>query len=477
MEQRAEPELDNFFDIVNRLGDIYVSYRGRYVVMVPQEGKIFMPKTSAGPARLTNRVLAQHLNRRIAVSVFAGAYSSKFICFDVDLPEPAEVRRLMNVIAGRGIPRDLIYVSTSGGKGYHVEVFFDGLVYTEQLHKFYDCVCAEGGFDPRKVEFRPTHGQSIKLPLSMHYKTGRVCWYLDRDTLLPIEDPAYVLQIRQMKVADFEAVVERLPKVIPQLGGADDDIEPAAKKMAAAELERLEGDGYPDLLEPGHRHNTMLSIGIHNRYRGLSQERNRAELLAWAARQPEDFLLQPPELLEREADDIVRWVYSEQFVAAAKAPIIEPVTFTADDIAYWAAQPNRTCRKFIFLLRWKLKRHTVCAMSYDWVGQTLGVSWKTAFDAVWKLVQRRQIDLVHGRPYMDNGQLKRKPNKYYLAGATPPPLDGWSCKGRIILPEHLAEPTPDNFMEVYSTVLQAMVPQERLKTIMGKKERGELDVA
>ena len=468
----------DFFAIADRLCDLYITYRQRYVVMqaapeLEAGYRIYMPKSSSGPVKLTNRVVCRHLNRKLAISVFAGAYSSKFICFDVDYPDPFEVKKLIEILTGYGVPRDLIYVSTSGGKGYHVEIFFDGLVYTEQLRKFYDCVCVDGNFDPHKMEFRPTNGQAIKLPLSVHFKTGRVCWYLDRDTLQPIEDPAYVLQIQQMAVADFEKVLEILPPRKP-FDMPENETVPT-RKMKRADLVQMEGDGYPDLLEPGHRHNTMLSIGMYNRRRGLSQERNREELLAWAARQPEDFLLQSPAALERETDDIMRWVYSEQFVVASPGKG-KPTVFNADDIAYWAAQPNRTCRKFMFLLRWKLKRHVTCQMSYDWAGAALGTTWKTVFDAVQKMVRQRQIDLVHGAAYMENGQLKRKPNKYYVAGSTPLPLpEGWTLQAKqVTLPEHLAEPTTENFMEVYSMVLQAMVPQARLKKIMGAKEYAEM---
>lgn len=187
----------DFFAVADRLCDLYITYRRRYVVMqaapeLEAGYRIYMPKSSSGPVKLTNRAVCRHLNRQIAISVFAGAYSSKFICFDVDYPDLFEVKKLIEILNGYGVSRDLIYVSTSGGKGYHVEIFFDGLVYTEQLRKFYDCVCVDGNFDPHKIEFRPTNGQAIKLPLSVHFKTGRVCWYLDRDTLQPIEDPAYV---------------------------------------------------------------------------------------------------------------------------------------------------------------------------------------------------------------------------------------------------------------------------------------------
>ena len=465
----------DFFAIADRLCDLYITYRQRYVVMqaapeLEAGYRIYMPKSSSGPVKLTNRAVCQHLNRRLAISVFAGAYSSKFICFDVDYPDPFEVKKLIEILTGYGVPRELIYVSTSGGKGYHVEIFFDGLVYTEQLRKFYDCVCVDGNFDPHKVEFRPTNGQAIKLPLSVHFKTRRVCWYLDRDTLQPIEDPAYILQIQQMAVADFEKVLEILPPRKP-FDMPENETVPT-RKMKRADLDRLEGDGYPDLLEPGHRHNTMLAIGIHNRYRGMSQERNREELLAWAARQPEDFLLQSPAALERETDDIMRWVYSEQF--ALKAAVDRPVVFTPKDIAYWAGQPNRICRRLMFLLVWGGKYWNCCQMSYERIGKFLGVTDVSASGAVRKMVEEKQISVEHGRVRIKDGQPVRTANRYYLFSPEPDPI-AWSClANEFTLEPQMAAPTPENFKTVYRAVLQAMVPQARLKKIMGAKEYAEM---
>ena len=465
----------DFFAIADRLCDLYITYRQRYVVMqaapeLEAGYRIYMPKSSSGPVKLTNRAVCQHLNRRLAISVFAGAYSSKFICFDVDYPDPFEVKKLIEILTGYGVPRELIYVSTSGGKGYHVEIFFDGLVYTEQLRKFYDCVCVDGNFDPHKIEFRPTNGQAIKLPLSVHFKTRRVCWYLDRDTLQPIEDPAYILQIQQMAVADFEKVLEILPPRKP-FDMPENETVPT-RKMKRADLAQMEGDGYPDLLEPGHRHNTMLAIGIHNRYRGLSQERNREELLAWAARQPEDFLLQSPAALERETDDIMRWVYSEQF--ALKAAVDRPVVFTPKDIAYWAEQPNRICRQLMFLLIWGGKYWNCCQMSYERIGKFLGVTDVSASGAVRKMVEGKQISVEHGRVRIKDGQPVRTANRYYLFSSEPDPI-AWDCLAdEFTLEPQMAAPTPENFKAVYKAVLQAMVPQARLKKIMGAKEYAEM---
>ena len=104
-----------------------------------------------------------------------------------------------------GIPRDRIYASYSGGKGYHVEVFFEGIVSTERLHALYKYVIQKRDLDPRKVEFRPTHTSAIKLPLSAHAKTEKICWYVDRDNLMPIERMDYIMEIQPISLGEIDA--------------------------------------------------------------------------------------------------------------------------------------------------------------------------------------------------------------------------------------------------------------------------------
>ena len=92
------------------------------------------------------------------------------------------VHAIINFLTALGFPQDRIYVSFSGGKGYHVEMFFDRLVYTNRLYALYSTVISQSDLDPRKVEFRPLPGNAIKLPLSIHGKTGNVCWFVDQKT-------------------------------------------------------------------------------------------------------------------------------------------------------------------------------------------------------------------------------------------------------------------------------------------------------
>lgn len=169
-------------DVVKRLSFLYITYRGRYILSMGNYGT-FMAKVSRNgekiPAKLTDKVLFGHLKHQYAVGVFAGPLTSKFVCFDVDIPDRTVVFNLTDAIVARGIPREYLHVSSSGSKGYHIDIFFDQPVLTSQLKKLYRLVIADTGYSPAKVEFRPTFKQGVKLPLSVHHKTGRVAWYLD----------------------------------------------------------------------------------------------------------------------------------------------------------------------------------------------------------------------------------------------------------------------------------------------------------
>ena len=178
----TEKEKDLLNTLTKKMGELYVSFRKRYVMSVPN-GSMFVPKDRNGVACvLTDHVLFSHLRQRYAVAVFAGSRASKFICFDVDDGAAETVRAIIDCLTALGFPQDRIYVSFSGGKGYHVELFFDKLVYTNRLYALYSMVICQANLDPRKVEFRPLPGNAIKLPLSIHGKTGNVCWFVDQKT-------------------------------------------------------------------------------------------------------------------------------------------------------------------------------------------------------------------------------------------------------------------------------------------------------
>lgn len=70
------------------------------------------------------------------------------MCFDVDNGERETVFRILNELEAMGIPRHMIHVSYSGGKGYHVELFCKEIVSTDQWQRLYMHVIRSGELDP-----------------------------------------------------------------------------------------------------------------------------------------------------------------------------------------------------------------------------------------------------------------------------------------------------------------------------------------
>ena len=334
-----------FFDIADRLADLYVSYRQRFVMMI--NGSIFIPKKKdSSPIPLSNSTICKHLNKMLAIGVFAGEYSSKFICFDVDDGNEDTVRKIIACAKDFGVPEDYVYVSSSGGKGYHVEIFFDRLVYTEKLRIFYDWVILRGKLDPVKVEFRPTKNQAIKLPLSRHVRTGHTCWFVNRDTFEPYTYDSYICSIQQFSADTFNGLVDHCGLRKSFSGGDEIDLgamdpnRPKTRELTSAEKDLLNGaSSYPDITEPGQRHFLMRSIAIHNRRAGMTIEESTEALIHWWENQDKSLTSTPDSEAIDDVHSLVAWTFSDSFIIPNR---VKKLAITKDMLRAVLAQPTKS---------------------------------------------------------------------------------------------------------------------------------------
>lgn len=393
-DAEAGASAASFYELTNRLERLYVSYYDRYVMAVG--GAIFIPMAGRGPdrhpRRLDNKVMVAHMKRRLAVGVFAGEKSSKFICFDVDLPDPGTVHAIMDALVKVGFPKESLYVSSSGGKGYHIEIFFNRLMSTSVLRKLYEHVIAETGLDPRKVEFRPTHGQAIKLPLSKHPKTGQICWFLDGESLEPIKSVDYLLTIEPVDRDWASSLIAVLPAPEPPK---------KARVKAAPPLPPSPGD----LTVPGTRHHMMLALAVRLRGEGRSQEEIAEALAAWVARQRPELMNDDPEF---DIDAIAAWVWSPDF----KVGFTRAASITADEMAAVASLAKGNARKILFLLVVLCKRFGRATISAERCASYVGCTKKTAVTALHKLAEAGMIKAVRGKVKMVDGHPVAAPNTY-----------------------------------------------------------------
>ncbi|MBP3647582.1 MAG: hypothetical protein J6K55_14285 [Clostridia bacterium] len=375
--------------ILQRLIELYVTYRQKYILCLPN-GRIITPKKKGeGYCKLSDSVLRNHLEHRYAVGIFAGEVGSKFICFDVDDGNHETVRSIIDELVRLGFQEDMIYTSYSGGKGYHVEMYFNAIIRTDRLRMLYEHVVAAHKLDPHKVEFRPTNTSAIKLPLSIHAKTGNVCWYVDNRTFQKIESNGFILQIKQM-----DAVVAN--KLIPQQmlrrnggGKRNRGISDACRSSPATRNLGTE------LREEGTRHNMMRNIVVFQRQQGSSKQECQQILRQWYEQQNHSFVRSMPEDVARDMEDLIKWAYSDSFLVRGQNNS-ESVTINSAHIEVVLRETAKNRRRMLFLLmvRSKMGRRKISAKD---AGKVIGVSQNTACKLIKKLVDNNAICAEKGK--------------------------------------------------------------------------------
>ncbi len=359
-------------------------------------GRIITPKYKNGSnSWLSNRVLKQHLLCKYAVGVFARVKDSKFLCFDVDDGSKDTVRIVQQQLIEAGIASDRVYVSISGGKGYHVEVFFDRPVRIARLRQLYEKVIADGNLNPHQVEFRPTAGAAIKLPLSIHAKTGKVCWYADPNTLQPIEDVRYILTIEQIEASWMEKLLS--------------DMEPEAN----TNVEEAAPSGGPMLNASGTRHIQMRNIAVYLRQNGADKRSIREALVTWYEEQDAALIRSSREEVEQDINELVEWVFSEGFRLNYR-PDPRRVKLCAADMRRVLDMTSRSARRIFFLLMVRCYAGQP-ELSLDEIAAATGISRKTVIKMVGRLKEKQCIGWKPGvRHKLPDGRFVCEKNRYRI---------------------------------------------------------------
>lgn len=165
--------------LVEKISEYYITYRKRYLVQT-ETGYM----TTNWP--LSDSALYEHVNKKTTLGIFSGEVISKFITFDVDGKKDADTMtlELVNTLGYEfGIDFRSILVTYSGNKGYHVTVFFDDVLDVNILKRFYFLVLQKLEYSSKEIEFRATNKLGVKLPFSVHRRTGKACHIVDTRTL------------------------------------------------------------------------------------------------------------------------------------------------------------------------------------------------------------------------------------------------------------------------------------------------------
>ena len=450
--------MDNQFEIAQRIMDLYVAYWKDYVVM-DKKGNIYRPR----PQRdLTIGEIMEHLDGGNTISVLANKRSTIFLCFDVDTSERDRVLAVRDGLIELGIPDEYIYISTSGSKGYHVEVFFDREVWNTRAQNLYRLVFSVCGVDQTKIECRPLATMAIKLPLGINHKTGKRCWYINKETFELIEDFSYIFQIRRFSADKLDEIIHDGNKAVFYRS-----LESAGKPRhaSASKLFKL-----PVITGEGQRHGMMCSIAMHCRVCGMDEDEIFDRLMDWVRNQDRGFISGTDKDIERDARSIAYSVMKKDVVVRQRGVSNElppnlATYVTTGDAERIVAIKQKSYRMVAFLLFAYCRRWNVAAIGYDRISEITGVSRATAICAVdhlvsGNLVEKKETGGIRNRC----GEKVRMANEYRMIDA-----DDGDVKYEMSISD-----INERFAVTYYHALVALIGMKRLRQVLSRSEVKEI---
>jgi len=170
--------------LIDLLRRYFVNRDDTYAVQNPDSSYYRVEKP------LTDDVLLSHLKGDTVIGVYQiepEKNTVKWLCFDVDSKEIANVEKLRDTIVESNFcSKDNILVEDTGGRGYHLWIFFDPPIpalvayYVGRKFEQHSKVKCEVFPKQRVVE---AFGNLVKLPLGAHRKTGKRSEFIDVSSL------------------------------------------------------------------------------------------------------------------------------------------------------------------------------------------------------------------------------------------------------------------------------------------------------
>lgn len=429
-------------------------------------GNIYMAKNTdkTKPLRLNRGYLFQHLRGNYAVCVFGQENGSKLTCFDVDAGGWPLATKALDALTDIGIPREDLQISTSGGKGYHIEIFYDAIVpYNIQQH-IYAELLRRTEADTRQIELRPTYTQSIKLPLSRHHKTGNTCWFLNPDTGEEIHDYAHLQSVRPISSDLIYQIASDLPEILPEVRKQIYD----HAYSVPVNLNTL-----PRIEEPGTRHHLVMRIAISLYNQHISFDDAYEVLFNWYEEQAEQISTTPYSDGLRDLEGSLRWVYAHYIPGMADF-VRMSAQFSACDILSLLNIRSFAARVIFFhTLVWQ-RATGKCKSTIEYIAEHSGLSNISIRKTRDKMESEGILSVDHGKTHYSpvDGYWRDKPQTQIIKYPNPKEIPDSAFLRDIIEIDPMSMNA--DFWRTYFNTIFALIAREEAVKHMGKREQERL---
>lgn len=416
--------------IIRKINDLYIQTRKKYLVQFPDNYVTMDRDRNENVWTLNDGMIKRHLQGGITYGIFSGGYFNKFMTFDVDYNDDEPMARWVTLkiidtlVREFNISRSDIHVSLSGGKGYHIDLFFNKPLQVADTEAFYRKVMSEIELPKNgEVEFRPSWTQGVKLPLGIHQRTGNRCWFVDNETLEPIESFDYIMSIEPMDSeeimsVDFEITNEQAEEFERVVQETDISANTHTVSEALRKVGRILDAGR--LTESNTRHATTYTIAVFGNMQGWEREETVGAIMDVLHNTPSTYFSKgsKPDYWYKEAVRLVDYAYdnnktlgnADKPVTIYKSEIIEVLkagTFRQKQLAYAMLITSKRYGEVFYLARSTAKK-MLGTKSNETVQS--GTERLVAVGFI-EYVRRNEIDRART---FETRQVRHKPNKYRL---------------------------------------------------------------
>lgn len=410
---------------------MYIQTRYKYLVQFKDGKYVTLTHNNKNKVtKLNDSMLRTHLKGDITYGIFSGGHFNKFITFDVDCKENPTARwatlKLVNVIVEDfGIKRSDIHVSFSGSKGYHIDIFFDKPILVTDLMSFYKSVIATVGEIPDgQIEFRATSTQGVKLPLGVHQKTGNRCWFVDNQTLEPIENYDYLLEVEPISAEiitenDFGLTDEQVSEFERVAASTDITVNAVDLSQASQNAAQIIETGR--LIQSGTRHKTTFTLACFGNTQGWDEAETVSVIMDILLATPREYFSEgsTPDYWQKEAERLVSYVFEKDIsITSSDKPL---VIYKSEILAVLSCGTFRQKQLAYAMLITSKRYGDIFYLTIGTAMKMIGTTSRTTVtSAVKKLIEvgfikyHRKAEVDRARS-LEIGQVRYKPNKYRLA--------------------------------------------------------------
>lgn len=441
-EQRQEQQA-----IIDFFNEFYITVRYKFLKYLPsKEGRpitvdIYKNKEineNEGSKKLREYPLSEgdlkaHLEGKETIGIFFPNGFTKVIGLDIDVPDTDLLYRLTMLLQSFGLDEKNILVSSSGGKGFHVDIFLENLLPREIADNFHATILDNLNVDKTVIELRGgTSEQGYKLPLGIHFKTGSFCDISDFKGNR-VRKPLEVLKTREKAAISWITTASHsfyVPIMTDEEQHEKEELISSVKLLPQyantpeTKIESIKQLLKNGLHEKGNRNNSIFNVSLYLKDQGYCLAETKEEVMNWIGKKWSKSIVDK-EVLD-QAKTTIESIYKQDkpFIAGAKEITISDVEIREILLLKTNNKlQTKALRRLYYVLAIHSKAYAdkkgVFYMTYEQMAQAgIDANRQRVKTQLEKLAELGKLSIVRTGVTQDKG-FKKLPNQYLLPAFRP----------------------------------------------------------